>query len=219
MDLLPSPDKRTSIVGSTGSGKTQFAVWLLSTRNFDVRPWVIFDFKGDKLLADIGATEISVKSKPPVEAGLYIVRPLPGDEIFVSLFLRNCWAQEYIGIYIDEGYMLPAYTNTHRWFRACLTQGRSKEIEMIILSQRPVWMDKYVFTEANYFGVMKLNSLEDRKHISNFLDGQKLKTLPKYHCFWYNVDKQEATIFKPVPSANELIKVFHNRLAKRIHKI
>jgi len=206
---LPTPDKRTSVVGSTGSGKTQFAVWLLSTRDFNTRPWVIFDFKGDKLIGDLGATEISVANKPPTKPGLYIVKPLPGDEVLVSQFLMRCHQQENIGIYIDEGYMLP---KLDRWFRACLTQGRSKLIEMIILSQRPVWMDKYVFTEANHFAVFKLNSIDDRKHMRNFLDGDTPNVLPKYHCLWYDVDRQQANIFKPVPSADELIFTFEKRL-------
>lgn len=206
---LPTPDKRTSVIGSTGSGKTQFAVWLLSSRDFHIRPWVIFDFKGDKLIGDIGAIPISLNSKPPKSPGLYIVQPLPGDEHLVSRFLQECWSQENIGIYIDEGYMLP---KLDRWFRACLTQGRSKLIEMIILSQRPVWMDKYVFTEANYFAVFKLNSIEDRKHVSNFLDGNRPIVLPQYHCLWYDVDRQRADVFAPVPTADELISTFAKRL-------
>jgi len=213
---LPTPDKRTSVVGSTGSGKTQFAVWLLSTRDFHLRPWFIFDFKGDKLIEQLGATEINVASKIPTEPGLYIVRPLPGDELLVSKFLLNCWAQENVGIYIDEGYMLP---KLDRWFRACLTQGRSKLIEMIILSQRPVWMDKYVFTEASYFAVFRLNNIEDRKHVSSFLDGERPTLLPKYHCLWYDVDNQQSTIFSPVPSAENLIATFQKRLNHKPRKI
>lgn len=213
---LPTPDKRTSVIGSTGSGKTYFAVWLLSTRNYHVRPWVIFDFKGDELLAQLPAIEIDVNAKPPTQPGLYIVRPLPGDEQAVSLFLQRCWAQEYIGIYIDEGYMLP---KLDRWFRACLTQGRSKLIEMIILSQRPVWMDKYVFTEANFFAVFKLNSVEDRKHVANFLDGERPTVLPQYHCLWYDVNRMQANILKPVPEAEQLISVFERRLEKKPLKI
>jgi hypothetical protein len=216
MAELPTSDKRTSVIGSTGSGKTQFAVWLLSTRDFHIRPWVIFDFKGDKLIGELGAIPISLNSPPPKAPGLYIIRPLPGDEHLVSAFLMKCWAQEYIGIYIDEGYMLP---KLDRWFRACLTQGRSKLIEMIILSQRPVWMDKYVFTEANYFAVFKLNSIEDRKHVSNFLDGNRPTVLPKYHCLWYDVDRQQADIFQPVPSADELISTFARRLENKPVKI
>lgn len=215
MARLPTSDKRTSVIGSTGSGKTQFAVWLLSTRDFENRPWVIFDFKGDKLIEELGAIPIDIKDKPPIEPGLYIVRPLPGDEALVSKFLMLCWAQEYIGIYIDEGYMLP---KLDRWFRACLTQGRSKQIEMIILSQRPVWMDKYVFTEANFFAVFRLNSLEDRKHMRNFVN-EPPGVLPDYHCLWYDVDRQQGSVFSPVPSAEELIQTFQKRLEKRRQKI
>jgi hypothetical protein len=57
------------------------------------------------------------------------------------------WAQENTGIYIDEGYMLGVRNPA---LNACLTQGRSKRIEMMILSQRPVWMSKFVFSESNY---------------------------------------------------------------------
>jgi DNA helicase HerA-like ATPase len=209
MARLPTPDKRTSVIGSTGSGKTQFAVWLLSSRDFHIRPCVIFDFKGDELIGQLGAQEISVSSDPPKEAGLYIIRPLPGDEEYVSRFFMKCLYQEDIIIYIDEGYMLP---KLDRWFRACLTQGRSKHIEMIILSQRPVWMDKYVFTEANFFAVFKLNSVEDRKHMRNFLDGRELTILPQYHCLWYDVDKQQSTILRPVPQAEDLIATFRAKL-------
>jgi len=217
---LPSPDNRTVVIGSTSSGKTQFAVWLLSTRNFDVKPWIILDFKKDKLLAKLGATEWSLRKKPPKQPGLYLIQPLPGDDMLVSLFMRNCWAQEDIGIYIDEGYMMPKFApNFHRWFRACLTQGRSKKIEMIILSQRPVWMDKFVFTEASFFALFKLNSMEDRKYVSNFLDGTKYKVLPKYHCLWYDVDNQVTSVFKPVPMAQGLLSIFYTRLSRKAVKI
>jgi len=219
---LPSPDNRTVVIGSTGSGKTQFAVWLLSTRLSRKRIWVIFDFKVDKLLGQLDAIEWTLKQKPPTQPGVYIIRPLPGDDLLVSLFLRNCWAQEDIGIYIDEGYMVPKFApNFHRWFRACLTQGRSKNLEMIILSQRPVWMDKFVFTEASFFALFKLNSIEDRKYVSNFLDGTKYKVLPKYHCLWYDVDNQQTSIFKPVPSADTLIAIFQkfNAMCRKAIKI
>src|SRR6476659_4299769 len=116
---LPSSDNRTTVIGSTGSGKTQFSVWLLSTRDFNLRPWVIFDFKGDVLLDELGAKPWTLIS-PPKDPVLYIIRPLPGDEMLVSNFFFKVWQQEHIGIYVDEGYMLP---KNDRWFRACLTQG------------------------------------------------------------------------------------------------
>ena len=89
---LPKYDDRTAVIGSTGSGKTQFAVWLLSTRDFDARPWIIFDFKGDSLISEIGATEISVFGGVPKKPGLYVVRPIPElhDEQVKDFFWKIC---------------------------------------------------------------------------------------------------------------------------------
>jgi hypothetical protein len=213
---LPRYDKRTTVIGSTGSGKTQFSVWLLSIRDFDLRPWVVFDFKGDELIEQIGGQIINIKNKPPKEPGLYIVRPLPGDEYYVSEFLRNCWAQENIGLYIDEGYMLP---KNDRWFRACLTQGRSKSIEIIICSQRPVFLDKFVFTESSYFAVFNMNYDEDRKTVAAYLNGQRPKVLPDYHSLWYDVGRQRSDLLAPVPDTDAIIRAFEKRLEKKSVRI
>jgi DNA helicase HerA-like ATPase len=210
---LPTGDKRTAIVGSTGSGKTQFAVWLLASRDFHRRPWIIFDFKGDELIAELGATEISIFGAPPKKPGLYVVRPIPElhDKAVVA-FLWRIWARGKTGIYIDEGYMLGARNPA---LNACLTQGRSKKIEMIILSQRPVWMSRFVFSEANFFAVFNLNLEDDRRHVSTFLGGQRINLLPRFHCQWYDCDGQRGTLLAPVPDRETLIQRFEQRLSKR----
>jgi len=217
MPRLPKYDNRTAIVGSSGSGKTQFAVWLLSSRDFDVRPWYIFDFKGDELIAMIGAREISVYSEPPTKPGLYVIRPIPEkDDDAVEQFIWKIWANENAGIYIDEGYMIgprnPAYN-------ACLTQGRSKHIEMITLSQRPLWLSRFVFSEANFFAVFNLTDEKDRKEVGRFLNGRSSLLLPRFNCLWYDVDKQETCQFAPVPHRNIIIKTFQDRLRKRAKTI
>lgn len=211
---LPRYDKRTAIIGSTGSGKTQLAVWLLSTRDFKSRPWIIFDFKGDDLIEDIerfGAQEINVYGPPPKKPGIYIVRPIPErDDKAVQDFLWAIWARGSIGVYIDEGYMLGARNPA---LNACLTQGRSKHIEMMILSQRPVWMSKFVFSESNFFAVMNLTLEDDRKYVSGYVGGEKINLLPPYHSFWYNADKQEGHILAPVPPREILLGRFEKALS------
>jgi hypothetical protein len=206
---LPRYDKRTAVIGSTGSGKTQLAVWLLSIRDFDHRPWVIFDFKGDELIEAINPLEISIFGNPPNKPGLYVVRPIPElHDKAVTDFLWKCWRQGSIGLYVDEGYMLG---NRNPALNACLTQGRSKHIEMIILSQRPVWMSKFVFSEANFFAVMNLTLADDRKFVSSYLGGQRVELLPKYHALWYDVDRQQPAVFQPVPDRETLIQRFAER--------
>lgn len=214
---FPRYDKRTAILGSTGSGKTQFAVWLLSSRDFNKRPWIIFDFKGDELIEEIGPIEINVYGPPPRKPGLYVVRPIPErDDKAVEQFLWKCWAQENLGIYVDEGYMLGARNPA---LNACLTQGRSKRIEMMILSQRPVWMSKFVFSEANYFAVMNLTLLDDRKYVGTYTGGTQINLLPKFHSVWYDCEGQKAQVLKPVPGRDELIRRFEERLSRKVKKL
>jgi len=212
---LPGPDARTVVLGSTGSGKTQFSVWLLSTRDFHRRAWFILDFKGDELLDSIGAKLISIREFPK-EPGLYIIRPLPGEDYLVSQFFYKCWVNENVGVFIDEGGMVP---KMDKWFRACLTQGRSKHVEMIICSQRPVWLDKYVFTEAWFYAVFNINFVDDNKAMRAYLGGITPKRLTKYHSLWYDVSQHKSAILGPVPNTEKLIEIFNAKLDTKPMKI
>lgn len=203
---LPNHDHRTTVIGSTGTGKTVLAVWLLSTRDWLHRPWVIFDFKRDDLIAQLGATEVDVRKPPPDRPGLYVVRPDPRlSSEYVTQYLWQIWNNEYYGVFIDEGTMLGQHDAA---LSACLNQGRSKSIEMIILTQRPVRMNKAVFSEANNFAVMRLNIMDDRKLVSNYLGGRELPDLSAYHALWYSADKNESDILQPVPHGQELVNRF-----------
>lgn len=214
---LPRTDKRTVIIGSTGSGKTFTAVWLLSTRDFDIRPWIIIAYKDDELLNSLGATEISVYDKPPSKPGLYIVRPIPDrDEPAVEKFLWAIWAQENTGVYTDEGHQLGTKNAA---LSALLNQGRSKLIEMITLSQRPVWMHKSVFSEANQFYIMRLRLQTDREYVGSYIDGHDVPLLPKYHSLWYDADEGEKVYLAPVPGRKELIEAFEKRLKNKRGKV
>ena len=129
---LPGPDSRTVFIGSTGTGKTQGAFWLLSTRDYNNRAWYIIDPKGEKLFKELekkGALEVDISAPIQDVPGIYIIRPLPGQENELSDFFKRVYYHEAIGILVDEATMVK---KNDQWFRALMTQGRSKEIEMII---------------------------------------------------------------------------------------
>ncbi len=206
---LPKSDERTVIIGATGSGKTNFGTWLLHTRDWWRRVWFVLDFKGEKLFGELELIPWRFGDPWPENPGLYWVRILPGEEELVSQFFLACYNNENVGVYIDEGYMLP-YQD--KWVRACLTQGRSKNIELICLTQRPVKIDVFFFSEASYFGVFNLRVKEDKKRVSEYMDGLEIKRLPQYYCLWYDVAHDESTIFEPVPAPDEIIKLFREDL-------
>lgn len=206
---LPNDTQRLAIIGRTGSGKTQAAVWHLSMRSFDRMPWIVFNFKGDALINDIPGTKtITLDDDIPSKPGIYIVDVAPDEAKDADEFLLRVWKKERTGLYIDEGYMLSGLPG----FRRCLTQGRSKQIPIILLSQRPVWMDRFAWSEADYFQIFNVAIADDKKTIASYVGGKVLGRLTDYHSHWYDVAQDKTYRLKPVPSRNELLASFKQRL-------
>lgn len=209
----PKDTHRLYIGGRTGSGKTQAAAWHLSERSITTKPWIIIDFKRDALLNEIGAEEKELSSRPPKKPGLYIVHALPHEEDEVDDYLWKIWEQENTGIYIDEGFMMKDGPG----LRAVLTQGRSKHIPVIVLSQRPTWLSRFVFSEADFFQQFPLNDKDDRKIVGRFVpyDPEALKSLPEHWSVWYDVGRNRVNVLKPVPERDAIIATFQSRLERR----
>lgn len=225
MTGFPGPEDRTTIIGSTGSGKTVFGMWLLSTcksLDWKNRPVIIFDFKGDKmvraLMADGSAEEIDITKRPPRKAGLYVVRPLPDQVHQVDVFLRQVWMQEETGLFIDEGYEL----RKSNGFLAILTQGRSKQIPCIMNLQRPVYAPRFCFTEAQYYAIFYQNDKRDVKTVQEFVNADVSRFRGPYHAMWYdvgaNAGRGRATIFKPVPDTPQILDTFYVGRKKALKK-
>ncbi len=206
---LPDDSKRLVIVGRNGTGKTQAGVWHLSLQNWKTMPWVIFNWKRDKLIGQISCAKEIDLTEVPVEPGIYVVCPRPDQFEEVEAFLWACWEKENIGIYIDEGYMLANGKQYSPAYRAIQTQGRSKHIPTITLSQRPVAMDRFVFSETNFYQIFALNDKNDRKRIAEWVPGyDPQEILPAFHSWYYDVDANALCILKPVPRASEILRVF-----------
>lgn len=209
---FPKLSERTVIMGMTGSGKTTFGVWTLSYAAFDVQPFIVLDYKGDDLISEIPHTrEISLKEIPK-HPGLYIVRPIPQtDDEAVEEWLRKVWQRERIGLFFDESYMVP---QKHGALNAIFTQGRSKKIPVIALTQRPAWLSRFIFSEADHFAVFYLHLPDDQKKAREFLGTRALSRLPPFHSYWYDVKQNALFIFTPV-DAEETLERFDERLAPK----
>lgn len=207
---LPGPTDRLLIIGQTGSGKTQAGVWHLSKMDWHEKPWIIYDFKGDDLLNEIGATELPVSSVPD-KPGLYIVHPLPHQSDEVESQMWKLWARENTGIYVDEGYMV----DNSAW-NAILTQGRSKHIPVIVLAQRPAWLTRFMLSEVGYFQVFYVQHPKDRERLKGFIPsdtGASLdERLPKYHSYYYDVGSDSLRKMAPVPDRQAIITEFESRM-------
>ncbi len=229
---LPNNKERILIVGATGSGKSVAAAWHLSQKNFDT-PWVIFNHKGDEFLRSIpyAAHVRDLSFTPPKKIKnnerLFIYEPVPEvDDDAVTELLWKFHARENIGIYIDEGYMInprdPALV-------ALYTQGRSKHIPMITLSQRPVGMCSYGRSESEFYQVFRLNDKEDRKSVNRFIPNCPMEDLmtaapnapiplPKFHSIYYDVSANKLEICPPVPDKQIILDMFEQKLKRDTNK-
>jgi hypothetical protein len=209
---LPNDTQRLTVLGATGSGKTNAGLWHLSQRNYDVKPWIIYDYKYDDTICAIdGASTLDLSESIPTAPGVYIVHPLPDQEEEVSDHMVRVWQQENTGVFIDEALMVGKY---NRGFRYLLTQGRSKHIPMIINSQRPVWVDNFVFSESDYVQVFRLQNFKDVARVQEFVPYNLQKRLPQYHSYYYDVVQNKLVVMKPTPDGDAILDTFYTRLRK-----
>lgn len=218
---FPDDQQRLVIVGTTGSGKTHAFMWHLARRNYDEKPWVIYDWKRDEFINSIpGTFELDVNAPAPENPGIYIVQPVPeDDDEAVTDQMVDIWKKEDIGVGVDEGYMVS--TKNHG-FRKLLTQGRSKHIPMIIGTQRPVWMDKFVFTESEFKQVFRLQSDDDMKKLREYVKQIEImaRRYPleepdfKRWSYYYDGTENRLTPLRPVPDQNTIRAMFSAKLAR-----
>ena len=223
---LPNDSQRITIYGKTGTGKTRAAVWHLSQRRFDVRPWIVLNHKGEELIDSIEGAQHVELDFVPKKAGIYIFHPIPEvDDEAVTSLLWKIHARENCGIYIDEGYMLPARDPA---FQAILTQGRSKKIPLITLTQRPVWVTRFAISEADFHQVFYLQDKDDRKRVNSFIPADLerwMRTevnqppkLPEFHSLYYDVGKNHLNMLLPVPDDSILLATIEARLKPKNKK-
>lgn len=201
----PGPSDRVVIIGRTGSGKTVGGVWHLSGKDFKRESVFVLNTKGDPLLNEIAGIEgvktIAITDRP-MEPGLYIVNPLPDDAIGIDEFLRWCWERGNCVVYIDELYMIDETDALN----AILTQGRSRNVAFIGLSQRPAWVTKFVFSETDFVQLFNLQIRDDRKKIGQLVPVDADYSLRPHYSYWYNVKDDQLTPLGPVPPPNVLVE-------------
>ena len=211
---LQRSNDRVALLGRNGSGKSTMAAFLLSEADIDRKPWIIVDYKGEEIFDKISSSErdaindLEVNEEAPKKPGLYRVEPTPGaDDDAMEKMLWRIWERQRTGIYIDEAHLLPDRSDA---FKALLVTGRSRQIPMMVVSQRPVWVPREVFSESNHHIVFDMSRYDDRKMAGSFVDpdGEALPRLKAFHSIWNDVRQNRRFQMGPAPlAAHSIIKI------------
>lgn len=216
---FPAIDEHTTIVGRNGCGKTQLGCFLLGKRDLRRERWIALDFKGDDLINSLENARDIDDARIPKKPGLYVKRFRRASEDEINTFLWNVWEKEDTGVYIDEGYFVPQGEDGA--YKGLLTTGRSKHTPVITLSQRPVRVSRFAFSEASHVAVFDLNDRRDWRTLDEVLpqgftdwlpDGFEGPKLPKYHARWYSVKTDGRYVITPVPDADDVRELIDHQL-------
>jgi len=215
---LPDDTQHLAIIGRNGSGKTQAALWHLSKRSFDLRPWIIVDFKRDVHIAAISGAEEIAPGIIPDKPGIYVVRPNASNPQPLGETLSAAYERGNVGLWFDEGFMVGKDKKVEAVFEDLLTQGRSKRIPLIVLVQRPVWVSRFVFSESSFFQLFHLQDKRDVQTVSAVIPEDAIERLPEFHSLWYDVSRDERVYLAPVPGEDEILASIESRLAEMREK-
>lgn len=217
MSILLDVGNRGLLVGKTGSGKSQNAMFHL--RHTDIWPKIIFDTKIEDFFFSVpeehedmevanSMDELRAIAKRPAkhQPDYVLVRP-SADEVQAfepmdaySQFVYNNFGKCFI--YYDE------LTNWHRGnlpgagLINILTRGRSRGKTTLMASQRPAWISRSCLTEADKFYIHRLQDMRDVKTLADVVpEIERTKPQPKYHFYHYDTgaDMETPVLYKPVP--------------------
>jgi hypothetical protein len=230
---FPGPRDRVTINGMTGSGKTTFAIWLFGeSADFHKKPWIFIDFKREDIIQqalDEGLFEpLAIDARLPKKPGVWVTEHNPRDgQGPVIEWLWKIYDQGKIGLFVDEATMIPEVrgeANSGGPFQSILSQGRSKEIPVFTLAQRPVNVNKMIYSENNFYSAFRLRSKEDLKRVTDHIPETSIDykrvwsadlRLERYWSRWYDAQLDKSFLLRPCPSKEKIL----DRIAQRIDKL
>jgi energy-coupling factor transporter ATP-binding protein EcfA2 len=193
--------KRLAICGQTGSGKTTLARRFLERSEYH---WVIFNPKHTPIYSQLPNRTILYKwsewrLKQSIKNYRFTVLNFSDSWDWKTMDSLIIWLRRQfvnIGFCIDELYTIHHGGYPGPGLSGLITQGRELRQSFMGLTQRPAFISKFVFSEADYVAEFRLRLEDDRKMVYRNTGVQAAMNVWQDHDFLYlDVVNNKATIY------------------------
>lgn len=203
MEVKINTDERAAFVGTTGSGKTVLANYLLGYAGERV---LVLDPKHTFIREDYKER----RNLPFLKSKFKMIYRPQDDDHMVKL-LHEVNDRGNVRIYVDE---LATLSGTFPKSTAVLENisrtGRERHISLWGATQRPRHVPRSFFTESEVWFVFLLRDLQDRRHLRDMVGAQAEDRIPLYH-FWYvRSGMEEPQLMTLDLDSNQLMEVVNN---------
>lgn len=202
-----APGQRIALFGRAGVGKSHWCKWAI-LRSRRLR-WIVLDTKYDPVW-DNWYIHPSLPSARQLGElwRIYervVIRPAPAEnnEAILDIWIEMLHERfNRFGIVIDETYQVAFGARAGPGFTGLVTRGRVRGQTVIMGAQRPAWVPRFVFTEANGYAIFALNMAQDRQMVASMVGdrwkGRVMGRIPPRRWFWYDVSSDRLTAMDPV---------------------
>lgn len=177
-----------TILGPTKSGKTTLALDIVEIRDYVLG---IFTKPEDPLLDEVVTRgwRMTKKLDIQVQDGVVLDRRIAYHSVYRSGTIRQKEQRQAVAVqaafdyvfdagkwcvFADEGVWLTQHLGLSRELQAFWYQGRTSDISLVLLAQRPAWVPRAAYSQAEHVFFFHTADREDQKRFADLGGGVDL---------------------------------------------